>query len=100
MHQVTVMCILPQLAQHCHHFPPEKEQPAPIPVPLLWSPDTDRSHIPEIKRSTIALMETIRYVAHFGTPEQVRELKKILDATSRQLHALLAREEGEISPPT
>ena len=93
-----------QLAQHRQHFPPEPEKerqvPIPVPVPLLSNPATDSSHIPEIKRSTIALMETIRYVAHLGTPEQVRELKKILDATSRQLHALLAMEEGEISPPT
>ncbi len=54
-----------------------------------------RSDIPAIKQSTIALMETIRYVAHFGTPTQIKELKKIIEATSRQIHALLAQETQE-----
>lgn len=82
-----------QLAQHRQNLSVEKGQS--MSVPLVTNPQTDRSHIPGIKHSTIALMETIRYVAHFGTPTQVKELEIILDATSRQLHALLAKEEGE-----
>ncbi len=82
-----------QLTAHRQHYPSEKEGYVLLPVSVQPSLDPDRSHIPQIKQSTIALMETIRYVAHFGTPEQVKELKKILDATSRQLHALLAMEE-------
>ncbi len=78
-----------QLEEHRQHQADKQ-------IPLPSNSDTDQSHIPEIKQSTSALIETIRYVAHFGTPNQIRELKKILDATSRQLHALLAREEGEL----
>ncbi len=71
-------------------FPGLLERPSPV----HQSPGT-QSEIPEIKQSTMALIETIRYVAHFGTPAQVKELKKIIEATSRQIHALLAQENQE-----
>ncbi|HEX2909402.1 MAG TPA: PadR family transcriptional regulator [Chloroflexia bacterium] len=54
-----------------------------------------KGHDPEIRQSAMALVESIRYVNHFGTPAQVRELKKIIEGCSRQIHALLAQENPE-----
>lgn len=86
-----------QLEDHLKLKTSKQGRPLPLPVAVQPDLDNDRSHIPEIKQSTIALMETIRYVAHFGTPAQIIELKKIIDATSRQLHTLLGKEEIEIN---
>ena len=57
-------------------------------------PDAIASHM-EIKQSAMALMETIRYASHFGTPAQVKELKQIIEETSRQIHGILARNDSD-----
>ncbi|HEU5014265.1 MAG TPA: PadR family transcriptional regulator [Roseiflexaceae bacterium] len=47
----------------------------------------------ELRQSGMALMASLMQVAQHGTPEQVRAATKLLEATRREIYALLARNE-------
>lgn len=83
--------------RHHQDHTDSKERPSVVADLRTSQTRENNSDVPEIKQKTIALMETIRYTAHFGTPAQVKELKKIIEATSRQIHALLAQENSDES---
>jgi DNA-binding PadR family transcriptional regulator len=56
-------------------------------------PERDVPRLKELRRTMMALTESVMQIARFGTPEQVQAAQALVEKTNQEIHAILAGKE-------